>query len=109
MGRDAEPPALLPEAADDNIRATLATIQGQTRQTLELLRSLIDLLLDQHSLREGPPLEDLIATLIVQQRQILTIAQQMRGDLRVLGDRLADAGTTGPNAHAPSDSRGPGC
>jgi len=109
MARDAEPAALLPEAADDNIRATLATIQDQTRQTLELLRSLIDLLLDQHNLREGPPLEDLIATLIVQQRQILTIAQQMRGDLRVLGDRLADAGTTGPNAHASSDSRGPAC
>jgi hypothetical protein len=93
MSRDAEP----------------ATIQDQTRQTLELLRSLIDLLLDQQSLREGPPLEDLIATLIVQQRQILTIAQQIQGDLRVLGDRLGDAGTTGPNAHAPSDRRGPGC
>lgn len=86
--------------ADENLRDTLATIQEQTRQSLELLRSLIDLLLQQHSLPEGPPLEELIATLIMQQREILTIARHMQADLHTVGTRLASesADRRGPAA-----------
>jgi hypothetical protein len=101
--------AAAPEAADHDIRESLATIREQTRETIELLRSLINLLLDQHSLREGPPLEDLIAILIVQQRQVLTIAQHIQGDLRGLRDCLAGGGTPDRNARVASDGRAPPC
>ena len=94
------------ETTDHDIRESLATIQDQARETLELLRSLISLLVEQHGLREGPPLEDLIATLIVQQRQILTIAQHTQADVHVLADHLAGCeradreGRTAPNGRA---------
>jgi len=54
------------EAADHDIRETLATIQGQSRQTLE----------------------DLIATLVAQNRDLLTIARRIQADVRAIGDRL---------------------
>ena len=52
------------ETADHDIRETLAAIQDQSRQTLELPRTLIGLFLPIVGDREGPPLEDLIATLV---------------------------------------------
>ena len=108
MARDHKTAAPL-EAADHDIPATLATIKEQTRETLELLRSLLTLLVQQHSLREGPPLEDLIATLIVQQRQILTIAQHTQADLRSLGDRLTGGGTPDRDVHPTPNGRAPAC
>jgi len=78
------------EAGDheDSIRETLATILEQTRQTLELLRTLIGLIVPIVGDREGPPLEDLIATLIAQNRDLLTIARRIQADVRAIGDRL---------------------
>ena len=63
------------EAGDheDSIRETLATLLEQTRQTLELLRTLI---------------EDLIATPVTQNRDLLTIARRIQADARAIGDRL---------------------
>jgi hypothetical protein len=78
------------EAGDheDSIRETLATILEQTRQTLELLRTLIGLIVPIVGDREGPPLEDLIATLVAQNRDLLTIARRIQADVRAIGDRL---------------------
>ena len=79
------------EAGDheDSIRETLATILEQPRQTLELLRTLIGLIVPIVGDREGPPLEDLIATLVAQNRDLLTIARRIQADVRAIGDRLA--------------------
>ena len=78
------------EAGDheDSIRETLATILEQTRQTLELLRTLIGFIVPIVGDREGPPLEDLIATLVAQNRDLLTIARRIQADVRAIGDRL---------------------
>ena len=76
------------EAADHDIRDTLATIQEQSRQTLELLRTLVGLIVPIVGDREGPPLEDLIATLVAQNRDLLTIARRIQADVRAIGDRL---------------------
>jgi hypothetical protein len=38
--------------------------------------------------REGPPLEDLIATLVAQNRDLLTITRRIQADVRAIGDRL---------------------
>ena len=73
---------------EDSIRETLATILEQTRQTLELLRTLIGLIVPIVGDREGPPLEDLIATLVAQNRDLLTIARRIQADVRAIGDRL---------------------
>ena len=47
-------------------RETLAIIRDQTRQTLELVRALIELLLAKEGGREGPTLEELLAVVIAQ-------------------------------------------
>lgn len=92
------------EAADheDSIRETLATILEQTRQTLELLRTLIGLIVPIVGDREGPPLEDLIATLVAQNRDLLTIARRIQADVRAIGDRLAAGVSSQQNGHGES-------
>ena len=76
------------EVGDHDIREILATIQEQSRQTLELLRTLIGFIVPIVGDREGPPLEDLIATLVAQNRDLLTIARRIQADVRAIGDRL---------------------
>ena len=90
--------------ADHDIRETLATIQDQSRQTLELLRTLIGLIVPIVGDREGPPLEDLIATLVAQNRDLLTIVRRIQADVRVISDRLP-AGV-GPEQHGHGESSG---
>ena len=90
------------EAADHDIREILATVQDQGRQTLELLRTLINLVVGIVGDREGPPLEDLIATLVAQNRDLLTIARHIQADVRAIGDRLPAVASTEQNG--PSDS-----
>jgi len=89
------------EAGDheDSIRETLATILEQSRQTLELLRTLIGLILPIVGDREGPPLEDLIATLVAQNRDLLTIARRIQADVRAIGDRLPAGVSSEQNGH----------
>ena len=84
----AEKDATGAEVADQDIREILATIQDQSRQTLELLRTLIGLIVPIVGDREGPPLEDLVATLVAQNRDLLTIARRIHADVRAIGDRL---------------------
>ena len=92
------------EAGDheDSIRETLATIQDQSRQTLELLRTLIGLIVPIVGDREGPPLEDLIATLVAQNRDLLTIARRIQADVRAIGDRLSTGVSSEQNGHGES-------
>jgi hypothetical protein len=93
-----------PEAGDheDSIRETLATIQEQGRQTLELLRTLIGLILPIVGDREGPPLEDLIATLVAQNRDLLTITRRIQAEVRAIASRLP-AGLN-PEQNGPGES-----
>lgn len=84
---------------EDGIRETLATIQEQSRQTLELLRTLIGLILPIVGDREGPALEDLIATLVAQNRDLLTIARRIQADVRTIGDRLPAGVSSEKNRH----------
>ena len=89
------------EADDhDSTRGTLATIEDQTRQTLELLRTLINLILPIVGDREGPRLEDLIATLVAQNRDVLMIARRIQADVRAISDRLPAGVGANPNGHA---------
>ena len=90
------------EAADHDIRETLATIQGQSQQTLELLRTLIGFILPIVGDPEGPPLEDLIATLVAQNRDLLTIARRIHTDVRAIGDRLRAVVSTEQTGHSNS-------
>ena len=87
---------------EDSIRETLAIIQDQSRQTLELLRTLIGLILPIVGDREGPPLEDLIATLVAQNRDLLTIARRIHADVRAISDRLPAPITTKQDGHGES-------
>jgi len=90
------------EAADHDIREILATVQDQGRQTLELLRTLINLIVGIVGDREGPPLEDLIATLVAQNRDLLTIARRIHTDVRAIGDRLRAVVSTEQTGHSNS-------
>jgi outer membrane protein TolC len=92
------------EVVDHDIRETLAAIQDQSRQTLELLRTLIGLLLPIVGDREGPPLEDLIATLVAQNHDLLTIARRIQADVRAIGDRLP--AEVGPEQNGHGESGG---
>jgi hypothetical protein len=94
--------AIEPEDVGHDIRETLATIQDQSRQTLELLKTLIGLLVPIVGDREGPPLEDLIATLVAQNRDLLTIARRIHADVRAIGDRLPALVTTDQDGHSGS-------
>ena len=87
---------------EDSIRETLATLLEQTRQTLELLRTLIGLIVPIVGDREGPPLEDLIATLVAQNRDLLTITSRIQADVRGIGDRLAAGVSSEQNGHGES-------
>ena len=67
----------------------LAVILDQTAETLELVRSLVALLLQQRQGDDGrPKLEDLLAALVAQLRDILASVQQIRADLGTLHDRV---------------------
>jgi hypothetical protein len=97
------------ETADQDIRATLAVIQDQSGQTLELLRTLISLILPELGGRDGPPLEELIARMIVQQGEILTIARRTQRDVRALGDRLRSSDGADRSGYTAPDGKAPSC
>jgi hypothetical protein len=88
------------EAADQDIREILAIIQDQSRQTLELLRTVIGLIVPIVGDREGPPLEDLIAILVAQNRDLLTIVRRIQADIRAIADSLPALVTPDSNDQA---------
>src|SRR5690348_15664041 len=66
----------------------LAIIQDQTRETLELVRSLVQLIVPREGARKGPPVEDLIAALVAQQRDTLFSVRNLQADMDALCDHL---------------------
>ena len=66
----------------------LSRIEDQGRQTLELVRALVTILMPKEGSREGPSLEDLIAVLITQQRETIIIAKAIQEDLHRQGETL---------------------
>ena len=92
--------------AEGTVAEDLVAIREQTREILELVRSLVALLLPKGS-DDGPKLEDLIAALVAQQRDILIAARQIQADLLVLLERSGGTGAKPPNApgHANGSAR----
>lgn len=74
-------------ARDDD----LAVIREQTRETLALLRQLIEMLLPKGD-PDAPKLEDLLAALVAQQREILLILKHLASDISTLLDHAAADG-----------------
>ena len=66
----------------------LAAIEHNSRESLELLRSLVTLLLAKEAGHEGPRLEDLLAALIAQQRELLAVQRAMQSDIAAIANRL---------------------
>lgn len=73
-------------------RETLAIIRDQTRQTLELVKALVELLLAKEGGREGPTLEELLAVLIAQQRDILTGVRHLQTDISAIAQHVLPPG-----------------
>ena len=88
---------------DAELGSDLAVIREQTRESLELLRALVGLLVNKPE-REGPTLEDLIAALIAQQRDALVLLRQIASDQGAILDRLpalpVDGAGAAANGHA---------
>jgi uncharacterized protein YicC (UPF0701 family) len=87
-------------------REILVTIQDRTRQTLELVKTLVELLVAKEGDREGPTLEELLAVLIAQQRDMLTGIQRLQTDVSAIvqnllkQDAVGRKGGTYPNGSA---------
>ena len=78
-------PRSSPRAAPD-MANELAVIGEQQRETLALLRQLIEMLLPRAD-PDKPKLEDLIAVLVGQQGHMLRILRQLSLDMEVLLER----------------------
>ena len=94
MGRERATEAVA-ETESQGIREQLDAIEAQGRQTLELVRALVGLLMPKEDGGEGPSLEQLLAQIIAQQREALAIGRATQGDLqgfaRTLPDDVAEA------------------
>ena len=78
----------------------LTIILDQTRETLELVRSLVAMLLPRESGKDGPKLEDLIAALVAQQREMIIAIKRLQGDVTAIADHVLGDGTEQPDGHA---------
>lgn len=86
----------------------LAIIREQTRESLELLRSLVRLMLPREGGSEGRQLEELIAALVAQQRDILMGVRRVEADLTALAGRLdSETKTKGNGQTRPNGSPRP--
>ena len=68
----------------------LAAILEQGRQTLELVKALVGLLALKGE-QEGPTLEELLAKIMAQQSQLITIGKMAQADLDRIGRALPEA------------------
>ena len=86
--------------AGDAIENRLAAIEHDTRESLELLRSLVALLLAKEAGHEGPRLEDVIAALVAQQREMLAALRLLQADVTAIARQvLDDGGQDAVNGH----------
>jgi len=74
---------------ENDLHIVLGRIEEQGRQTLELVRALIELLLPKEGTREGPSLEELLATLIMQQRELIALQRATLAGVNQLPEVLA--------------------
>ncbi len=77
------------EEADDD-RDILVAIENQTRTTLELVRSIAAVMLLKKE-RKGPSLEQMLAAIMAQQREILREVKETRDTLSEIGEALPQA------------------
>jgi hypothetical protein len=99
------------ETSPEALAADIAVLREESREQLELLRTLVRLLLPKAD-DDGPKLEDLIAALVSQQRDILTAIRQVQSDvLAVLehleGDRPHDDGALHANGSGNGNGASP--
>ena len=76
---------------NDETKLLLQTIEEQGRQTLELVRALVGLLMPKEGIRDGPSLEELLAALIVQQRETVALLKTIHADQLRLADSVPRA------------------
>jgi signal transduction histidine kinase len=88
---DHEPTTTAAARVDDDTHELLKAIHEQGRQTFELVRAIVSLLMPKEGGREGPALEDLLAKLVAQQQQIITLGKATQADLNRLGKTLPGA------------------
>jgi hypothetical protein len=85
------------------MRDEIAIIGEQQRETLALLRQLIEMLLPKGD-PDKPKLEDLIAALVGQQTRVLILLKQIGSDVSELLDRFAPEGGGRPNGRHAGNS-----
>ncbi|MEO8713916.1 MAG: hypothetical protein ABI369_02780 [Acetobacteraceae bacterium] len=78
-----------PVAHPWDMKEEITTIGAQQKETLALLRQLIDMLLPKVD-PDKPKLEELIAALVGQQTRMLILVRQIGADLSDLMDRLPE-------------------
>jgi hypothetical protein len=88
------------ETAGADIAAEIAIVREQTRETLALLRQLVQMLLPDAD-PDRPKLEDLIAALVAQQGRILAVVGQLSQDLSAVLDLLAPVDGSVPGRPRP--------
>jgi hypothetical protein len=95
-----------PPIADNSTAADIADdldiIRQQTRESLLLLRQLIEMLLPKGD-PDKPKLEDLIAALVAQQARILAIVAQLGMDMSAVLDLLAPVNGSSPGGRQPTN------
>lgn len=96
------PPALPVSEEEGSVPKQLGALRAETHEILELVRSLVSLLLPKGD-DDGPKLEDLIAALVAQQRDILIAVRQIQADQLVLLERSGGAKPNSPGAPGPSN------
>jgi hypothetical protein len=82
-----------PAALEDEPGTTheiLTAILDQGRQTLDLVKALVGLLTPKGE-GEGPTLDELLAKIMAQQSQLITIGKMTQADLQRLGKTLPEA------------------
>lgn len=95
---------LSPPAARSTMTDRIAVIAEQQRETLALLRQLIEMLLPGADPGK-PKLEDLIAALVGQQTRMLVLLTQIGSDVSALLDRFAPEDGGRPNGPPATNGR----
>ena len=87
---DTHHPAAALEDGSETTHEILTAILDQGRQTLELVKALVGLLTPKAE-RDGPTLEELLAKIMAQQSQLITIGKMTQADVDRLGKSLPEA------------------
>jgi hypothetical protein len=94
-------PPIAGNSAGAHIADDLDIIREQTRESLLLLRQLIEMLLPKGD-PDKPKLEDLMAALVAQQARILAIVSRLGMDMSAVLDLLAPVNGSAPAGRQPT-------